>query len=193
MTSEGPLLEAMTRRLADCPADFLADPSTLEVAAVVNDTIRDLGGNQLSTQSALIFQIDSKKSAQAERNRLQIIMISCWLAHDSWFTSRPQFANQCIQFLCDRVPELAGLVNASKFVSEPDRREELVRAFLQALALRPLGETNEQALDRLATLSSVERQRVILESRVAEERARKIREAMAAKAAAEAATAYARD
>jgi hypothetical protein len=57
---------------------------------------------------------------------------------------------------------------------------------LKSLGLRPAGESIAQAQDRLTTLSTAERQRVILAARQAEERARQIREAMAREAAREA-------
>ena len=56
-----------------------------------------------------------------------------------------------------------------------DRREELVRVLLASIDVRPAGETIEQSFDRKATLDSVERSKVM--------QARKIREAMARKAA----------
>ncbi|MBP7601669.1 MAG: hypothetical protein KA750_09995, partial [Thermoflexales bacterium] len=61
------------------------------------------------------------------------------------------------------------------------------------LALRPAGESVAQAQDRLATLNTAERQRVIQAARAAEERARAVREAMARKAAEEAAAKYNRE
>ena len=82
---------------------------------------------------------------------------------------------------------------APQLVSDPDRREELARLCLRALGLLPAGETAAQAQDRLTTLSTAERQRVIREAREAERRAQKIREAMVKKAAEEAAAKYMRD
>jgi uncharacterized protein YoxC len=61
------------------------------------------------------------------------------------------------------------------------------------LGLRPGGESESQALDRLTTLNTAERQRVIRAAREAEERARAIREAMAKKAAEEAADKWTRE
>jgi hypothetical protein len=75
-------------------------------------------------------------------------------------------------------------------VGDPDRREELVRVCLAELGLRPRGETVAQAMDRLNTLDSVERKRVVDQTREAEARARQIREAMARRAAQEAAARY---
>jgi hypothetical protein len=52
---------------------------------------------------------------------------------------------------------------AKRLVAGTDRREELARLCLRALGLRPAGETAAQAEDRLATLNSVERRRVLHE------------------------------
>jgi hypothetical protein len=68
-----------------------------------------------------------------------------------------------------------------------------VRVALARVGLRPAGETIAQAQDRLMTLSSAERQRVMRAARAAEERARAIREALARKAAQESADKYTRD
>lgn len=191
MDHEGPQLEVLTRRLAECPAEFLAEPlpgkgGSVDVAAVVSDLLQDLGGNALGAQEAAGFGGKDRK----ERNRLRTVLVAAWLLHDAWFRSRRQFAAAAGRFLADGVRDLAALVPAEKLVSDPDRREELARLCLRALGLRPAGETVAQAQDRLTTLSSAERQRVIREARAAEERARAIREAMAAEAARLAATRY---
>ncbi len=188
MNKEGPVLETLTRRLAECPADFLAEPrigslGSVHVDAVVSDLMRELGGAPLSKIEASIFQASDAKQ---HRNRLSLVLITCWLLHDEWFRSQQQFAMQAYRFLRQGLTELAAMVQATKFVYDPDRREELVRLCLKALGLRPAGESIAQAQDRLATLNSAERQRVIRASRAAEERAHAIREAMARKAADEA-------
>jgi hypothetical protein len=84
----------------------------------------------------------------------------------------------------------AALVNARQWVTDPDRREELARLCLNALGLRPAGESRAEARDRLNTVSSVERRRVLHATRAAELRAAEIREAMRKKAAEEAAARY---
>jgi hypothetical protein len=188
MEQEGPLLETLTRRLAECPTEFLAEPriaaqGAVHVAAVVSDLMRDLGGASLTPQHAAAFQ---SKDIGRDRNRLRLVLVSCWLLHDPWFCERQQFAAQARQFLSEDLMTLAGLTQAPQFVSDPDRREELVRICLTRLGLRPEGESVAQAQDRLATLNTAERQRVILAARQAEERARQIREAMAREAAREA-------
>ena len=198
MKEEGPQLENLTRRLAECPVDFLAEPRArggegqVEVAAVVFDLLRDLGGRVLSREEAEGFRLSDPKSKD-ERNRLRLILIASWLLHDVWFRSRDQYADKSYELLTEGLREVATLVDPQKFVSDPDRREELARLCLKGLGLRPAGETVEQALDRLTTLDSVERVRVVRAAREAEERARQIREEMARKAAEEAAANYGRE
>ena len=100
MKQEGPLLEALARRLAECPAEFLAEPrlgltGSVQVAAVVADLIRDLGGAPLTNEQAAIFQPQSsKRDRNRDRNRLRLVLIACWLLHDSWFCERQNFAAQ---------------------------------------------------------------------------------------------------
>jgi hypothetical protein len=196
MKNEGPPLETLLRRLAECPPDFLAEPrlgaaGVVEVAAVVADLVRDLGGASLTAEQAAPFRPTG--SPRAHRNRLRAVLVAAWLLHDPWFRERKQFADPAYGFLAKGLGELAGLVPAPQLVLDADRREELARLALQALGLRPAGETAEQAQDRLTTLNSAERQRVIREAQEAERRAQEVRAAMARKAAEEAAAKYMRE
>jgi hypothetical protein len=198
MQEEGPQLEILMRRLSECPADFLSEPRTIdgigqvEVAAVVFDLLRDLGGRPLTKKEATIFKVSNPKSKD-ERNHLRLVLIAGWMLHDSWFRSRGRFAEQTFELLTKGLKEVAKLVDPPKFVSDPDRREELARLCLQGLGLRPAGESILQAQDRLTTLDSAERGRVVQAAREAEKRARLIREEMARKAAEEAAANYGRE
>lgn len=195
MNQEGPLLETLTRRLAECPSEFLEEPrigttvgGRVETAAVVSDLLRDLGGESLTLQQASVFGYNS----QGKRESLQLVLIVCWLLHDGWFLSH-KAQQGVLKLLTDGLKDLTDLVKPEKFVTDADRREELVRVCLKAMGLRPAGESLAQAQDRLSTLNTVERARVIREAQAAEERARQIREEMARKAAEEAASYYARD
>lgn len=185
MTDEGPLLETLTRRLAETPPEFLAEPivagkGRIRVEAVVADLIRDLGGQPLAANQVAHFRT---RDAKRGRNRLRLVLLACWLLHDPWFRAQGRFALPALRFLTGGLDELAAEISAEACCTDPDRREELVRLCLSELGLRPAGETLEQAQDRLATISSSERQRVIRAARAAEARARQIREAMAKQAA----------
>jgi hypothetical protein len=185
MNADGPPLEGLTRRLAETPAEFLAALGVVRVAAVVNDLLVDLGGEPLAPAQAVNFEWGGQY--------LSLVLVACWLLHDEWFVRQGRFAPAALRLLSEGLKPLAALVPPGEFVADPDRREELVRYALAQLGVRPAGESAAQAQDRLTTLSSVERQRVMAASRKAEERARAIREAMAKKAAEEAADKWNRE
>lgn len=191
MSADGPPLAALLRRLAECPAEFLAEPrlggkGIVHVAAVVGDLLSELGGGPLPEEEALLFE-------RGERNRLQLILVASWLLHDAWFLRRGGLAGSARKLLEHGLEELTAVVTAAQCVADPDRREELARRVLAALDLRPAGEAEAQARDRLTTLDSVERRRVIAASQEAERRARDVRAAMRKKAAEEAAASYGRE
>jgi hypothetical protein len=194
MDREGPILEALTRRLAETPQEFLAEPRVgtvgqVHTAAVVADLLQMLGHEARAADLALFTGSDRR----ADRNRLGISLVLAWLLADEWFVRDRPDASALLTLLGTTASELAEQMAAPKLVTDPDRREELARVALARLGLRPAGETIAQAQDRLVTLSSAERQRVMRAARVAEERARAIREALARKAAEESADKYTRD
>ena len=191
MQREGPILESLTRRLAETPEDFLGEPrigrnGTLHTAAVVADLLTLLGHDP--RPESLTGLLD-----RFERNRLALTLILCWLLSDDWFKQTQPSAESILDLLAKDVGELATQVASGKCVTDPDRREELVRVVLARMGYRPAGETLAQAQDRFTTLNSAERARVMRASRVAEERARQIREALAKKAAEESADKWTRE
>jgi hypothetical protein len=208
MTEEGPPLESLTHRLAECPPEFLLEPvveshGKVHAAAVVGDLLKELGasgGLDLELfQGSLDVRGERRSRAGLVRdpvrhaNWLRLVLVSSWLLHDSWFRERKSFDTLAHTFLAEGLDELATVAEAGQFVSEPDRREELVRRCLNALNLRPAGETIAQARDRLTTVDSVELQRVLADTAAAEARARQIREMMARKAAEAAAAKVTRE
>ena len=195
LTPEGPPLESLTRRLAECPAEFLAEPrigaaGVVSVPAVVADLARDLGGPVPTQAQLAAFQ---PKDARQVRIWLGLVLVACWLLHDPWFRQQQRLAGSVVDFLTGGLTQLAGLTQPPRVVADPDRREELARLALRHLGLRPAGETEAQAADRLNTLDSAERERVQRAARLAEERAQAIRAAMAKQAADEAASQYSRE
>lgn len=194
MDREGPILETLTRRLADTPEEFLGEPRVgnsgqVHTAAVVGDLLHLLGHEARVGDLARF----SGKDRRVDRNRLGVALVLAWLLADEWFVRTPPDMTTLLVLIGTIAGELAEQTVAAKLVTDPDRREELARVALARLGLRPAGETIAQAQDRLMTLSSAERQRVLRASRVAEERARAIREALARKAAQESADKYTRD
>lgn len=191
MTREGPPLETLTRRLAETPPDFLAEPragsgGVIEVAAVVADLLRDLGGDPLTAKQAAHYRalgVGSGERVKRDLNRLRLVLVTCWLLHEPWFVSQRSLADRARRLLEVDLEALAAAIPVEACVSDADRREELARLCLNQLGLRPAGETSEQADDRLLTVSTAERQRVIAAARAAEQRAREVREAMARQAA----------
>jgi hypothetical protein len=184
---EGPALDTLTRRLAECPDDLRAEPrigahGTVHVAALVFDTLRDLGGAIDSTEAQRLYGGERV----VDRNELRLVMLCTWLLHDPWLVAARRSAGAA-KLLATRLREVASLVAADQFVRDPDRREELVRIVLDALGLCPAGETVAQAEDRLKTLNSVERARLVRATQATQQRARKLREEMQRKQAAEAA------
>lgn len=201
MHYEGPPLQLLTHRLAECPDEFLAEPRAGEhgetvTPAVVADLLR-VWGVDIPQHVGQTFAFKPANSdAKEQRNWLHIVAISCWLLHDEWFLknkSPGEYSQLLWILLSSKLDELSRVVDARLFVSDADRREELARLCLNVLGLRPQGETQLQAQDRLKTLDSVERQRIVLETRAAQKRAQEIREEMQRKAQEEAAARYTRE
>jgi hypothetical protein len=229
MKHEGPALETLTHRLAECPAEFLMEPrigskGTVHAFAVVHDLLRELGyqptdddwlaeftpgglpvsdleKNPKPHENTLMNRLLAKISGSQQdpdglpmdRDWLGCVLVACWLLNDDWFKKHGKLGEAARRFLVVELKELSINAQAPKLVTDPDRREELVRLCLKALDLRPKGETVEQAQDRLSTLNVAERMKLLKAVREAEKRAKEIREAMLRKAAEEAAAKYNRE
>ncbi len=194
MTREGPPLEPLMRRLAETPPDFLAEPrigphGRVQVAAVVADLCDRLGVEIPAGALDWFAPLDARN----DRNRLAIALLQAWLVAGDELASASIDGPSLFAALIEGAAELAPHTPAPRFVEDPERREELVRHLLARLGMRPGGESEAQAQDRLTSLSAAERARVMKASRAAEERARAIREALAAKAAEEAADKWTRE
>jgi hypothetical protein len=194
MQQEGPILESLTRRLAETPEEFLSEPrigqtGRVHVAAVVGDLLRLVGSTGQGGDLHRFLGTDARR----DRNRLGITLLLCWLLSDDWFRGVKIERGAVLSLLDSESNELANQMAARKFVTDPDRREELARVALSRLGFRPAGETLAQAQDRLTTLNSAERARVMKAARAAEERARQIREALVKKAADESADKWTRE
>ncbi|MGD0897504.1 MAG: hypothetical protein ABR915_06680 [Thermoguttaceae bacterium] len=197
MQQEGPLLERLTRRLSECPEEFLLPPmtvagGTIHVAALVADHLRKIG-MQPDVPAIQERFGPAVVGWRQDGNWLRMVAIGVWLLEEDWFLARPDLAVHVRQFWEAGLQALSRVVDAKTVVADPDRREEFARLCLKHLGLRPAGETIEYATDRLGTLDSVERVRVVREMRPAEARARQVREALAKQAAQAAAAKASRE
>ncbi|QYG08453.1 hypothetical protein KY494_06635 [Janthinobacterium sp. PAMC25594] len=197
MNTLGPLLEILTHRLADTPVEFLAEPriagvanaQAVAVAALVNDIVLLHGARAPATS----LQGFIGAQVKADRNRLALAMILCWLLADEWFIGQQLPQHDLLQVLGEAARELAASTPAHQFTQDPERREELARIVLARLGFRPRDESVAQATDRLSAISGTERRRLLEASRLAEQRSREIREALAKKAAEESADKWSRE
>jgi hypothetical protein len=197
MQQEGPLLERLTHRLSECPEEFLLPPmtvagGTIHVAALVADHLRKIG---IQPDVPVIQERFGPAVVgwRQDDNWLRMVAIGVWLLDDDWFLDRPDLAVHVRRFWEEGLQALSRVVDAKTVVTDSDRREEFVRLCLKQMGLRPSGESIEYATDRLTTLDSVERVRVVREMQSAEARAREVREALAKQAAQAAAAKASRE
>lgn len=191
--SAGPPLERLTRRLAETPEEFLAEPrigraGAVVTAALVGDLLQALG---LSVTAGELRPFAG--GGGPDRDRLILVAITVWLLADDWVAAAAPTRAALLDLFGPCLADLAAAARVDLFVSDADRREELARTTLAALALTPEGETAAQAADRLSAVSAVERRRLLRASREAEARARAVREALIRKAAEESADKYTRE
>jgi hypothetical protein len=190
----GPQLEPLLHRVSETPDDFLRDPliastGLVYLPAVVQDLLVMLD-SRLPAQQLLALEGHNPKT---DRNRQIVQLIFCWLLCDNWFIEAGVAAKDVLSLLQNQARDLAEQVTAAKIMKDPDRREEIVRLSLAKFGYRPQGESLAQAQDRLTSLSSIERARILEVSRAAEERAREVRIALARKRAQEAADKWTRE
>lgn len=196
MKREGPLLAAMTHRLTECPEDFISisdDPNgATRVIALLSDFFRRYGdANPMGLQDPFPAKLLSAPNPSARQRHLGLLSLAIWLYYDPWFGDRVEFADPIWKLLRSKsFHSISQLLKPQLVVGQPDRREELVRVCLNGLDLRPEGETVAQATDRLMSLNSIERERILKETAAAEKRAREVREAMARAKAMESVSRY---
>lgn len=184
----------LLRHLAETPAEFLWPPRVagsgrLAVDAVVHDLLAQVG------QSTTVAELEALGAAtkSADREQLAVVALVCWLLSAPELQAVVRRAS-----LLGVVRGVAGElsqegVTALHLQGDPERREELVRLGLARLGCRPAGESVAVATDRLVSISTAERTRVLAASRAAEERARLVREALARQAAQDAADKWSRE
>lgn len=194
MTS--PNLSALLRWLREMPGAFRAQPEgfpggEVRVRAVLGDLWEQVEGQ--AAPPALLAAFEAGNDSKTERNRLRLLLAAAHvLWHPTLRASRPQ-PERLRRLLIQELPAMAAVVPADSLLDDEERGEELIRRTLRATGLQLEGETPQEAQDRFRQVDSVERHRVLAEAAQRERRAREVREAMARKAAEEAAAKVTRE
>lgn len=190
-----PPLPELLRWLAEMPAAFLLEPEgckdgAVRVRAVVADLFESLGH---PARPEVLTAFEPATVSPAERNRLRLVLAAAHLLwHPAWRALHPTLPS-LERLLVQELPQMAAVVPVEALARDEERREELVRRTARALGARLPGENEAEAEDRFRQVDSFERARVLKAAADRERRAREVREAMARKAAQEAAAKVTRE
>lgn len=190
-----PLAELL-RWMAEMPPPFRGLPEgfpggVVRVRAVVADLFESYFGGRPPSQTLDAF--DPRNLGQPELNRLRLILAATHLLWHKAFRELAPSPALFERFLIQEIPTLSGVVAVEHLDQQEERREELIRRALAIFGCRLPSESSSEAEDRLRQVDSIERRRVMLAAAEREKRARKVREAMAKKAAEEAAAKVSRE
>jgi hypothetical protein len=191
-----PPLAEWLRWIAERPAILDAAPEDFPEGRVrVRAVVADLHEALFDAPAAepLLAACVAGEPTRAERSRLGwILAASQVLWHPAIRAGKPK-RDRVVKLIVQELPALAAIVPSDRLGDDEERREELVRRVLRAVELPLPGESATEAEDRLRQVDSVERHRVIAAAAERERRARQVREAMAKKAAEEAAAKVSRE
>jgi hypothetical protein len=193
-TVEGPALADVLRRLVDTPPDVLDHPA-VAAAALVGDTADLLAGD--GTVGLVRGERRGAVDALCTFEPYAALAGTvCWLVRDAHLHAVPAFRaaatpDALVRLVEQLVPTLALLRTAEAWLHVPAAREELARAVLRELGLRPAGESPEVAQDRWAAVSTAEQRRIAREMAEEARRAEQLARELAEKRAKEAAAQYA--
>lgn len=193
-----PDVTILIRHLAEIPPEFRQpvrfhnQKHGMHVPAIISDLLHTLSGDFKDPVLFTNFMPPEDKE-RINENYLRLCLFAAHILHHEYFRNKKGLAENIIPFLTGKLKEIAALAQADNFLTDADRREELVRHCIMLAGQPPTGETLNSARDRITTLDTVERQRVIQESYLAEKRARELREAIARREAEEAASKWSRE
>jgi hypothetical protein len=181
---------AIANRIDATPVDANPVDALLPNSSEAGRTAREVVARDGLERFEAALQNDTKGRAAG------FALLFAWLLADPWF-HRNAGTKVSQKRVWSTFTTLAvahgGESSAGEWHGDPKRREEIVRSMLATLELLPEGETEAQADDRLTRVSSAQRKRLLAAARDAEARAEVVREALAAKAAQEAADKYTRE
>lgn len=183
----GPSMHRLHQRLLAYP-DRPA-PAGRDLLALLHDLTHQLDPG---VTNATLSPLNELPQCQPEAPSVgrNVLMLMVWLLADEAFNELVLDAGDLVNLLIAADTLMA---SSHPDLQDEDLREELIRLTLNGLRLKPEGETDQQAQDRLLMVSSSERARVVAASRAAEQRAEAIRKALAEERAREAADKYTRE
>ncbi len=187
-----PSLSELLSWVATMPPAFRAGATAsasraTRVDAVVHDLLQTLTGRAPPASLLEAFEAMDPPST------------SDWVLRASWILWHPAFRRPrpamagLRKLLVWELPQVAAVVPVGALDGDQDRREELIRRVVRAAGRVLAGEDAQRAADRLAQVDALEHHRLMREAAEREERAREVREALARRAAEEAAAKVSRE
>lgn len=185
----------LVAHLRKCPDIFLRPSSSIEndglnSVALISDTYRLVCNDFLKKE----FKIPSHFNlAYIDDNHWRTIHISIWLLSHPDFLNNALLEDKLYDFWFEELSEVSLYVKFNEWIIDEERAEEMVRLLLYCYEIIPKGESQDEAADKLSSLSSADRHKVLQQSYQAHERIMKIKKEMAEKKAREAANTYGRE
>jgi hypothetical protein len=182
----------LVTHLRKCPDSFLK-PSVflfkegLNSIALIYDTYRNVSNDFLRNDFSI------PKDVNLNSNHWQAIHVSAWLLSHQNFINKPSIEDKLYNFWFEELREASAYVKFNEWVSDDERAEEMVRILLNCCEIIPNGENQDESTDKLSSLSSADRHKVLKQSYEAHERIMNIKREMAEKKAREAANTYGRE
>lgn len=185
----------LVTHLRKCPDSYLKPSDFFEEAglnsiALISDTYRIVSNNFLKKDFKNPTDFDLKL---IDDNHWRAIHISTWLLSHQDFVNNPQIENKLYQFWFEELLKATVYVKYNEWISDDERAEEMIRLLLYCCEIMPYGESHNEAADKLSSINSEERYRVLKESYEAHERIMNIQREMAEQKAREAANVYGRE
>lgn len=194
----GPSLVSLTQRLFQMPKEFLFSPilkipsnrknlkHTIYIPAIYSDLCYFIWNEFPKAEELKFLQVSSTSS---DLNLLSIYSITIYLLHYPFFKNKPFLKEKVWLLFSEKLPSYKNIIKAEKFILDAEKREELSRFVLYHLGYIPLLETERYALERLTSLDSIERIKLVEATRKAQiAREEAIREAIRRREAEEAAS-----
>jgi hypothetical protein len=160
-----------TKRIIEFPI-YLIDLNSLSPDALWNDTLT-LITKKFNHSQQLSFV--NWTSVKQDKNLLGLHAILCYLLPEVFIETPDLKVNLLTLYLRDTLPNLSKHVSPyTEWMRDGERSEELVRSIFSALKILPANETEKYFQDRMRSIDTLERIKILEESKKARERAQEI-------------------